>query len=300
MKQTNYPMKNAKMQYALTSHSAMRDAKGRFYCRALHTVMEGPFCYCESCPVFGGFLPGLDGDLVPTCYYYDMDALHEEESTPDEEYQRISGLLLAGVAPLFPDFLEELPQTEAYRVMERAIQYAAVAHEGATRKGTAIPYIAHPMEAMMLTAHMTADNDVIAAAALHDVVEDTPITIEEISEEFGEKIACYVAHESENKREDQPKSATWKIRKSEQLEGTKNAAREVKMIMLADKLSNMRASLRDYQVQGHDIWKKFNMTDEAEQRWYYYAVADVLRDLSDLPAYQEYVGILEQVFQDSI
>ena len=80
---------------------------------------------------------------------------------------------------------------------------------------------------MMLVASMTNDNEVIAAAALHDVVEDTPITIAEIEAEFGQKIAFYVAHESENKREDRPKSETWKIRKQEQLEKTKDASQSV-------------------------------------------------------------------------
>ena len=83
----------------------------------------------------------------------------------------------------------------------------------------------------MLVASMTSDNEVIAAAALHDVVEDTPITIAQIEQEFGATIAMYVAHESENKREDRPKSETWKIRKQEQLEKTRHASRFVKCIM---------------------------------------------------------------------
>lgn len=150
----------------------------------------------------------------------------------------------------------------------------------------------------MLVASMTNDNEVIAAAALHDVVEDTPITIEEIEAEFGQKIAFYVAHESEDKREDRPKSETWKIRKQEQLEKTKDASRSVKCIMLADKLSNMRASLRDFKRDGRAIWQKFNMKDEKEQYWYYHAVADVVKDLADTPCYQEYISILDIVFHD--
>ena len=71
---------------------------------------------------------------------------------------------------------------------------------GLYERGSSVPYVAHPMETMMLVASMTSDNEVIAAAALHDVVEDTPITIAQIEQEFGATIAMYVAHESENKR----------------------------------------------------------------------------------------------------
>ena len=148
----------------------------------------------------------------------------------------------------------------------------------------------------MLVASMTTDNEVIAAAALHDVVEDTSYTLEDIREQFGERIALFVAHESENKREGQPKGETWKIRKQEQLEKVVGVPREAKMIMLADKLSNMRASQRDFRKIGKDIWNKFNMTDEAEQSWYYHTVAKVLSELSDTPCYQEYVSILTEVF----
>ena len=148
----------------------------------------------------------------------------------------------------------------------------------------------------MLVASMTSDNEVIAAAALHDVVEDTPITIAQIEQDFGAAIASYVAHESENKREDRPKSETWKIRKQEQLEKTRHASRLVKCIMLADKLSNMRASLRDFKKDGRQIWNKFNMKDEREQYWYYHEVADVVKELEDTACYQEYISILQEVF----
>lgn len=185
---------------------------------------------------------------------------------------------------------------ETIDIIEQAICFATKAHMGAKRKGCGLPYIVHPMEAMTIVASMTSDKEVIAAAALHDVVEDTAYTIEDIRENFGERVAMLVAHETENKRPDLPKADTWKIRKQEQMEQAVDAPIEAKMIMLADKLSNLRASLRDYRMNGNDIWQKFNMKDGKEQEWYYRKVAEILSELRDTASYQEYVSIIEEIF----
>ena len=57
-------------------------------------------------------------------------------------------------------------------MIRKAAEFAARAHEGALRKGSRIPYISHPMEVAMIVALMTDDRDLIAAAYLHDVIEE--------------------------------------------------------------------------------------------------------------------------------
>ena len=94
-------------------------------------------------------------------------------------------------------------------LLDRAIVYAVKAHEGQFRKGTDIPYILHPLEAAAIVGTMTADEAVIAGAVLHDAVEDTDATVEEIRERFGERVAALVAAESEDKRSDLPAASTW-------------------------------------------------------------------------------------------
>ena len=74
---------------------------------------------------------------------------------------------------------------------------AAAAHSGMTRKGTGIPYLSHPVEAASIIAEMTDDQELIAAAVLHDVVEDTEVTAQELEEMFGSRVAHYVACETE-------------------------------------------------------------------------------------------------------
>lgn len=291
--------KNQKTQYASTAHVARRDAEGRFYCRALHSVQKGAYCYCQSCPLFGGFGQFGSMEEEPECLYFDFNLPENDYRKPEEEKQRIDGMIMAGMTKEFPDFLDSDKKTENYKIIECAIQFAAEVHKGTMRKETDVPYIAHAMEAMMIVARMTTDNEVIAAAALHDVVEDTETTIEQVRELFSERVAVFVAHESEDKREGLPKEQTWKIRKEEQLEKIKDAPKEAKIIMLGDKLSNMRASLRDFKKSGDAIWNKFNMKDKKEQEWYYRSVAEAIKELEDTPAYLEYVSILDIIFPPS-
>ena len=112
--------------------------------------------------------------------------------------------------------------------------------------------------------------NLIAAAALHDVVEDAGITLDEIKETFGQRVWELVGAETENKREHLPPAETWRIRKEESLavlESTDDIG--VLIIWLGDKLANMRAIYRDFKVEGEAMWQRFNQKDVAEQAWYY-------------------------------
>ena len=70
-------------------------------------------------------------------------------------------------------------------LVTQAVIFAAQAHDGAARKGSEIPYIVHPMEVVAIASTMTDDPQVLAAAALHDVMEDCGVTFETLSERFG-------------------------------------------------------------------------------------------------------------------
>ena len=69
-------------------------------------------------------------------------------------------------------------------IINKAIQFATEAHKGAIRKGSKLPYILHPLEAGVIVSSMTNDENVIAAAILHDVLEDTDVTYEELKKEL--------------------------------------------------------------------------------------------------------------------
>ena len=182
-------------------------------------------------------------------------------------------------------------------LVSEAIVFAVKAHDGMRRKKEEAPYILHPMEAAVIVGTMTNDQHLIAAAALHDVVEDAGITIEEIEENFGSRVRELVACETEDKREHLPPEATWRIRKEESLTVLKEAEDPaVLMVWLGDKLANMRAIYRDFKVEGEAMWQRFNQKDVAQQAWYYRSIATLTQRLSDYSAWIEYNALTELVF----
>ena len=142
-------------------------------------------------------------------------------------------------------------------MINKAIEFATKAHEGQVRKGTKRPYIVHPIEVGDIVSTMTRDEEVISAAVLHDTIEDCEgITKELLAREFSERVADIVVQESEDK------SRTWMERKSATITHIRTAPREVQMVALADKLSNMRDINRDYPVVGEELWNRFRMKNK--------------------------------------
>ena len=135
-------------------------------------------------------------------------------------------------------------------LLDRAIIFAVKAHAGTERRGKGFPYIVHPMEAVEIVATITPDQELLAAAALHDVVEDTEISADEIREEFGDRIANLVVAESDVFPEGVSEEDSWRARKQAAIDRLAAAPRDAKIVALGDKLSNMRAIARDYAVKG--------------------------------------------------
>jgi len=181
-------------------------------------------------------------------------------------------------------------------LLDRAIIFAVRAHAGTERRGKGFPYIVHPMEAVEIVATMTRDQELLAAAALHDTVEDTDTTVEQIREEFGDRIASLVASESDIVLEGLPAEDSWHARKQAAIDRLARASHDAKIVALGDKLSNMRAIARDYAQQGDALWNLFHAKDPKDHEWHYRGLADALRDLEDTFAYQEFVKLINQVF----
>lgn len=185
-------------------------------------------------------------------------------------------------------------------LLEDALCFATKKHEGQTRKGGVLPYILHPVEVAAIVGTLTEDQVILAAAVLHDTLEDTETTYEELEQRFGKRVADLVAAESEKKRKDRSAESTWRIRKEETLRDLKNCDDPaVKMICLGDKLSNMRSIYRSYRKIGNDLWNDFHQKDPAAQSWYYRSVAELLSELKDTEAYREYRYLTDIVFETS-
>ena len=181
-------------------------------------------------------------------------------------------------------------------LLDRAIVFAVRAHAGTERRGKGFPYIVHPLEAVEIVATMTSDQELLAAAALHDTVEDTDVTIEQIRTEFGERVASFVAAESDEPHQRRDSVENWRARKQAAIDRIACASRDAKMVALGDKLSNMRAIARDYAEQGDRLWDLFHAKDPKDHEWHYRGLADALSELRDTFAYKEFEELIEQVF----
>ena len=184
-------------------------------------------------------------------------------------------------------------------IVDKAIQFAVEKHAGSPRKGTEVPYIVHPMEAASVVAGITDDQELIAAALLHDTLEDTGATYDELVSLFGKRVADLVAAESEDKQEEKPAAETWKVRKQTTIDELKKAGYDSRLLVLADKLSNIRAIERDVKAQGDCFWNRFNQKDPLMHAWYYMSIAEILESdpkLKDTQACREYVNRVKNVF----
>ncbi len=136
------------------------------------------------------------------------------------------------------------------------------------RKGTEIPYIVHPLAVANLLIRVNSPEPLVIAALLHDVIEDTPVTIQEIRTRFGPEVADLVTALSEP-----DKKASWEDRKTHTIEYLeKKAGDAVVLVALADKLDNIRAIREGLESDGERFWERFNRPRE-KQRWYYERLA---------------------------
>lgn len=184
----------------------------------------------------------------------------------------------------------------AQELLDRAICFATEAHAGQLRKDGS-PFILHPLEDAAIVGTMTTDRAVLAAAVLHDTVEDTAVTPQQIADAFGPRVYELVMHETENKRPTIPPSETWRVRKEESLELlAKSNDPAVKMLWLGDKLANLRALRRAHDELGQAAFDRFNIDDPLAHKWYYGTILELLKDLSAYGAYREYEACFHAIF----
>lgn len=182
-------------------------------------------------------------------------------------------------------------------LVTQAVVFAAQAHDGALRKGSSVPYIVHPMEAVAIAATITDDADVLAAAALHDVVEDCGVSVDALRVQFGARVAQLVQEESQQQWGNPCES--WGRRKRGAIRRLQAGCRDAKIVALADKLSNMRAISRDYAQEGEDVFLRFHQQDKRMHAWYYRSCALYTQgELGKTQAWGEFAGLIDRVFGD--
>ena len=170
---------------------------------------------------------------------------------------------------------------------EKAYKIAKKAHLGQVDKAGE-DYIKHPEK----VASFVKTDEEKAVAYLHDVIEDTPITLDELKKEFNSKICYYVDLETEDK------SLPWKDRKLKQIEELRQNNFEVALIAYADKMANMTEMFDDYKIIKDELWKRFNRGKE-KQYWYYLEFYKIFcyNELIDKEHLKEYEMLLEKLFK---
>jgi len=164
-------------------------------------------------------------------------------------------------------------------MIEKAEEFATLAHEGQKRKGGKdVPYITHPLAVAEILKSVKSLPETVIAGILHDVVEDTDITLKQIGEMFGKQVMDTVDYVTERDTTFPVKGIerkmSWKSRKVAYIHRIKDAPIEAVTVAAADKLHNLRDTLADCQIHGEDIWKMFNSQKDS-QFWYYSTLINV-------------------------
>ena len=186
-------------------------------------------------------------------------------------------------------------------MISKAIQFATLAHQNQFRKVTddtnepKKAYILHPLEAGIIVSQIVYDEEMICAAILHDTVEDAKVSYESIGKMFSPRVMILVESQSEDK------SKTWQERKDHMVEYLKQntTARDIKIITLGDKLSNIRAIKRDLNNPsvGVKVWDRFKVKSPELQGNYYKGIVEGLSELGDIPQYKEFVNLVFEIFR---
>lgn len=175
-------------------------------------------------------------------------------------------------------------------MIQKALNFALVAHEGQFRKGTSIPYFFHPAEVAQILLENNCNEEVVCAGVLHDTVEDVKASFDMLEVMFNKKVVRLVAAQSEDK------SLSWRERKHHTINYLKSEAyEEEKLVACADKLSNIRSMKKDFDRIGDELWKRFNAGYE-DQRWYYTSLVDSLSSLDKYEMYKEFKSLVGYVF----
>ena len=179
--------------------------------------------------------------------------------------------------------------------VDAALAMAAFAHRTQKRKGTEIPYIVHPVHVAMILMRHGFEEDVVIAGVLHDTVEDTDVSLDQIQDRFGAGVAGLVGAVSEAKTDDGGERRPWRDRKNDQIAHLERGDARVAALKCADSLHNLRSTIADLRVTGHALWTRFN-AGPADWLWYYGGILRLARArLGEHPIVDELAGVVEEL-----
>lgn len=184
--------------------------------------------------------------------------------------------------------------------LDKALLYAEMCHSGQVRKHAKLSYLTHLVvvsrHIKSILQQLNMENEELEIAGLlHDTLEDTPLTMENLEMRFGSNVLNYVLTNTEDK------SKTWKERKSTTIEKIKYTSLGGNILLLADKLSNL-SDLLKHKIEVGD--RAFDMLkeDKKAQKWYFESIGDELHKFFILNTHstpkelKEYKDLVQTVF----
>ena len=172
-------------------------------------------------------------------------------------------------------------------LLEKAVRIAVIQHREQLRKGDGLPYIIHPVMVALKLAKLNYPDEVIAAALVHDVLEDTDMTEEDLRSELGDEVVNMVLSVTNDD------SLEWIEKKKKYVETVRTGNEGAKAVALSDKIHNLESLLIGHSEHGSDFWSHFNEGKE-NKVWFESEVLKMLRETWDHPMLDEYEQLIEK------
>ncbi len=173
-------------------------------------------------------------------------------------------------------------------LVEKAFVLALRAHEGQMRKDAPTPYIVHPVRVAILLARYGLSDTVVAAGLVHDVVEDTSLSLEDVRRELGEEVAAIVAPVTHDD------TLSWDDKKKAYIEAVRAASEGAKAVSVADKIANAESLIAAHEREGSAVWLHFNAGRE-KKLWFEESMLAMLQESWPHPLVDAYAQLVEQM-----
>ncbi len=184
-------------------------------------------------------------------------------------------------------------QTSLTERFSDALGYAARAHAGQLRKADGRPYVAHLLRVTGLVIQEGGSEDEAIAALLHDAVEDQGglARLQDIRSRFGDAVAEIVDECTDSYGEPRP---PWRRRKERYLAALQHGSPGGLLVSLADKVDNVRTTLREHRIYGPALWRRSGRHPD-DARWYYGALAVRFDQLLPCPLADELTRLVAEL-----
>ena len=173
-------------------------------------------------------------------------------------------------------------------LIEKALRIMLSAHGQQKRKADDSLYVIHPLMVAKKLARFGFGDEVIVAAMVHDVLEDTDYSEKKLRQELGDKVVDIIMPLTENK------SLEWEERKKKYIEAVRNAGPETKAVSIADKIHNLGSIIATHKEMGANIWTKFNRGKE-QKMWFEWEMLKMFQATWESPMIAEYEKLLKEV-----